>query len=50
MGRMQMSSMRKRVLITAAVLLALYALHPLIPPEWAQPVRHFFRELLRALT
>lgn len=36
--------------VTAIVLLGLYALHPLIPPEWAQPVRHFFRELLRALT
>lgn len=36
--------------ITAAVLLLAYALHPLVPPEWAQPVRHFLRELLRWLT
>ncbi|MCR5867060.1 hypothetical protein [Aquincola sp. J276] len=36
--------------ITAAMLLLAYALHPFIPPEWAQPVRHFLRELWRILT
>lgn len=35
---------------TAGLLLLAWLLHPLVPPEWAQPVRHFLRELLRALT
>ena len=34
----------------AGLLAAAWLLHPLVPPEWAQPVRHFLRELLRALT
>lgn len=42
--------MRRRWLTAAAVLLLAWLLHPLIPPEWAQLARHFFRELLRALT
>lgn len=36
--------------ITAVLLLAAYAIHPFIPMEWAQPVRHFLRELARWLT
>lgn len=41
--------MHRRLLLTAAVLALLWLVHPLVPPEWAQPVRHFFRELLRAV-
>lgn len=42
--------MTRRLLLTVALLALLWALHPLVPPEWALAVRHFFRELLRALT
>jgi hypothetical protein len=39
---------RRTLSVTIALLLLAYALHPLVPPELAQPVRQFFRELLRA--
>ncbi|MFN6993903.1 MAG: hypothetical protein ACK4PH_06840 [Aquincola tertiaricarbonis] len=41
---------RHRWAVLAALLALAWLLHPFIPPEWAQPVRHFLRELWRILT
>ena len=40
----------RRLAVIAAVLALAWLVHPLIPSDWAQPARHFVRELLRAIT
>lgn len=40
----------RRWLWLLALLGIAWLLHPFIPPEWAQPVRHLLRELLRFVT
>lgn len=39
----------RRWAVLAALLAVAWLLHLFIPPEWAQPIRHFLRELWRFL-